>query len=245
MEKFIPMMQDRGIRDLNGINRLCEDNARAEKTFHMILLVKNRTGLKNLYKLISSSYLEHFYRTPNIPRSLLETHRDGLLVGSACGMGELYGAVMRGESDEKLKEIASFYDYLEIQPICNNAFLIEDGRVSGEEVLQDYNRTILRLGRELGKPVIAASDVHFLDPEDEQYRRILLAAKKFSDPDRECPIYFRNTEEMLAEFQYLGEETAREVVITNTRAIADQRLRRSSSCRRGFSRRKSKTRPKS
>ena len=222
MEKFIPMMQDRGIRDLNGINRLCEDNARAEKTFHMILLVKNRTGLKNLYKLISSSYLEHFYRTPNIPRSLLETHRDGLLVGSACGMGELYGAVMRGESDEKLKEIASFYDYLEIQPICNNAFLIEDGRVSGEEVLQDYNRTILRLGRELGKPVIAASDVHFLDPEDEQYRRILLAAKKFSDPDRECPIYFRNTEEMLAEFQYLGEETAREVVITNTRAIADQ-----------------------
>ena len=222
MEKFIPMMQERGIRDLNGINRLCEDNARAEKTFHMILLVKNRTGLKNLYKLISSSYLEHFYRTPNIPRSLLETHRDGLLVGSACGMGELYGAVMRGESEEKLKEIASFYDYLEIQPICNNAFLIEDGRVSGEEVLQDYNRTILRLGRELGKPVIAASDVHFLDPEDEQYRRILLAAKKFSDPDRECPIYFRNTEEMLAEFQYLGEETAREVVITNTRAIADQ-----------------------
>ncbi|MBQ3381590.1 MAG: DNA polymerase III subunit alpha [Oscillospiraceae bacterium] len=222
MEKFIPMMQERGIRDLNGINRLCEDNTRAEKTFHMILLVKNRTGLKNLYKLISSSYLEHFYRTPNIPRSLLETHRDGLLVGSACGMGELYGAVMRGESEEKLKEIASFYDYLEIQPICNNAFLIEDGRVSGEEVLQDYNRTILRLGRELGKPVIAASDVHFLDPEDEQYRRILLAAKKFSDPDRECPIYFRNTEEMLAEFQYLGEETAREVVITNTRAIADQ-----------------------
>ena len=222
MEKFIPMMKDRGVRTLSDINRLCTESTHTDKTYHMILLVQNRKGLKNLYELISQSYLKYFYRTPNIPQSLLEKHREGLLVGSACGMGELYGAVMRGESDEELREIASLYDYLEIQPLCNNGFLVDDGRVSGEEVLQDFNRTILRIGRELNKPVIAASDVHFLDPEDEQYRRILQAAKKFSDPDRDCPIYFRNTEEMLAEFQYLGEETAREVVITNTRAIADR-----------------------
>ena len=222
MDKFIPMLRNRGVKTLNDVNLVCQDSSHADKTWHMILLVQNRKGLKNLYELISKSYLEHFYRTPNIPKDLLLQHREGLLIGSACGMGELYGAVMRGESDERLKEIASLYDYLEIQPICNNAFLIEEGRVSGEEVLQDYNRTILRIGRELGKPVIAASDVHFLDPEDEQYRRILLAAKKFSDPDRSCPIYFRNTEEMLAEFSYLGEETAREVVITNPRVIADR-----------------------
>ena len=137
-------------------------------------------------------------------------------------MGELYGAVMTGASEDKLKKIASLYDYLEIQPICNNGFLIDNGRVSDVSVLQDYNRTILNLGRAMGKPVIAASDVHFLDAEDEQYRKILQAAKKFSDADRDCPIFFRNTEEMLAEFAYLGEETAKEVVITNTRAIADQ-----------------------
>ena len=143
-------------------------------------------------------------------------------MGSSCGMGELYGAVMKGASDRELKKIAKFYDYLEIQPICNNGFLVDNGVVKDVSVLQDYNRTILRIGRELGKPVIAASDVHFLDPEDEQYRKILQAAKKFSDADRGCPIFFRTTNEMLAEFEYLGKEVAEEVVITNTRAIADQ-----------------------
>ena len=224
MGKFIPMLKERGAANLKEAEQVYQSLRRTDvqKTYHLIILVKNRTGLKNLYQMISDSYLKYFDRTPVIPRSLLEEHREGLLLGSACGMGELYGAVMRGEEDEELRRIASAYDYLEIQPICNNAFLIDEGRVASAEVLEDYNRTILRIGRELGKPVVATCDVHFMDPEDEQYRRILLAAKKFSDPDRSCPIYFRTTDEMLKEFQYLGADTAEEGVITNTRAIADQ-----------------------
>ena len=224
MDKFIPLLRHQGAKTVDDIETVYHSLRRTDvaKSHHMILLVKNRGGLKNLYEMISQSYLKHFYRTPIIPKSLLLQHREGILVGSACGMGELYGAVMRGESDEVLKKVASLYDYLEIQPICNNAFLVEDGRVSSEEVLKDFNRTIIRIGNELGKPVVATCDVHFLDPEDEQYRRILQAAKKFSDPDRDCPIYFRNTEEMLKEFEYLGKELAEQVVITNTRAIADQ-----------------------
>ncbi len=224
MEKFLPMLRQQGAKTLDDVEEIYQRLRRNDvaKTWHMILLVKNRTGLKNLYEMISSSYLHYFNRVPRIPKSLLKQRREGILVGSACGMGELYGAVMRGENDDALKKIASLYDYLEIQPICNNAFLVDNGTVSGIDILQEYNRTILRIGRELGKPVIAASDVHFLEPEDEQYRKILQAAKKFSDADRSCPIYFRTTEEMLEEFSYLGEETAREVVIQNTRAIADR-----------------------
>ena len=224
MDKFLPMLRQQGAKTVDDIETVYHALRRTDvaKTYHMVLLVKNRTGLKNLYEMISQSYLKYFHRTPNIPKSLLQQHREGILVGSACGMGELYGAVMRGEPERELRKIASLYDYLEIQPICNNAFLVENGRVKDVTVLQDYNRTILELGRKMGKPVVAASDVHFLDPEDEQFRKILQAAKKFSDADRDCPIYFRNTEEMLAEFAYLGEETARELVVTNTRAIADQ-----------------------
>jgi len=224
MDKFLPMLAAQGAKTLDDIEKIYHSLKRTDvaKTYHMILLVKNKVGLKNLYEMISQSYLKYFHRSPTIPKSLLIHHRDGILVGSSCGMGELYGAVMKGASQTELKKIASFYDYLEIQPICNNGFLVDNGVVKDETVLQDYNRTILQLGRDLGKPVIAASDVHFLDAEDEQYRKILQAAKKFSDADRSCPIFFRNTEEMLAEFMYLGEETAKEVVITNTRAIADQ-----------------------
>ena len=224
MGKFLPMLKQQGAKTVDDIESVYHTLRRTDvaKTHHMILLVKNKVGLKNLYEMISQSYLKYFHRVPTIPKSLLLQHREGILVGSACGMGELYGAVMTGASHDELKKIASLYDYLEIQPICNNGFLVDNGRVSGVEVLQDYNRTIYNLGREMGKPVIAASDVHFLDAEDEQYRKILQAAKKFSDADRDCPIFFRNTEEMLAEFMYLGEEVAKEVVITNTRAIADQ-----------------------
>ena len=224
MGKFLPMLHQQGAKTVDDIETIYHKLKRTDvaKSYHMILLVKNRTGLKNLYEMISQSYLKYFHRNPTIPKSLLIQHREGILVGSACGMGELYGAVMKGASKKELKKIASFYDYLEIQPICNNGFLVDNGTVSDVKVLQDYNRTILELGRELGKPVIAASDVHFLDPEDEQYRKILQSAKKFADADRGCPIYFRTTNEMLAEFAYLGEETAKEVVITNTRAIADQ-----------------------
>ncbi|MCF0138186.1 MAG: PolC-type DNA polymerase III, partial [Oscillospiraceae bacterium] len=223
MGRFLTMLEEKGARNIGDIQRVYRELKPADhgKSRHMILLVQNKKGLKNLYELVSQSYLKYFYKTPTVPKSLLMKHREGILVGSSCGMGELYGAVMHGASDAELKRIASFYDYLEIQPICNNAFLVENGVVSDETVLQGYNRRILELGRALGKPVIAASDVHFLDAEDEQYRKILQAAKKFSDADRGCPIFFRNTEEMLAEFAYLGEETAKEVVITNTRAIAD------------------------
>ena len=224
MDKFLPELRAKGARTLNDIETVHHSLKRTdvEKTWHMILLVLNRKGLKNLYEMISQSYLKYFHKTPRIPKSLLLQHREGLLVGSACGMGELYGAVMRGESDAELRKIASLYDYLEIQPLANNGFLVDDGRVASLEVLKDFNRRILDLGRAMGKPVVAASDVHFLDPEDEQYRRILQAAKKFSDPDRPCPIYFRTTDEMLKEFEYLGKETAYEVVVKNTRAIADQ-----------------------
>jgi len=224
MDKFLPMLRAQGARDLDGIEEVYHRLKRTDvaKTHHMILLVKNRKGLKNLYEMISQSYLKYFHRNPTVPKSLLNQHREGILVGSACGMGELYGAVMTGASDKELEKIAAYYDYLEIQPICNNAFLIENGRVKDEKVLQDYNRRILELGRKLNKPVIAASDVHFLDAEDEQYRKILQAAKKFSDADRDCPIFFRTTDEMLKEFEYLGKDVAYEVVVTNTRAIADQ-----------------------
>ena len=222
MDKFLPMLRQQGARTLDDIETVYHSLRRTDvaKTYHMILLVKNKKGLKNLYEMISQSYLKYFHRSPTIPKSLLIQHREGIIVGSACGMGELYGAVMKGASEKELKKIASFYDYLEIQPICNNGFLVDNGVVKDVTVLQDYNRTILELGRKLDKPVIAASDVHFLDPEDEQYRKILQAAKKFSDADRGCPIYFRTTDEMLAEFEYLGKDVAREVVITNTRAIA-------------------------
>ena len=224
MGKFLPMLQQQGAKTVDDIETVYHSLRRTDvaKTHHMILLVKNRKGLKNLYEMVSQSYLKYFHRNPTVPKSLLIQHREGILVGSACGMGELYGAVMKGASEKELEKIASFYDYLEIQPICNNGFLVDNGTVKDVGVLQDYNRTILNLGKKLGKPVIAASDVHFLDAEDEQYRKILQAAKKFSDADRDCPIFFRTTDEMLAEFAYLGEETAKEVVITNTRAIADQ-----------------------
>ncbi|MBR0040105.1 MAG: PolC-type DNA polymerase III [Oscillospiraceae bacterium] len=223
MGRFLPMLAAQGARSVDDIETVYHSLRRTDvaKTHHMTLLVLNRKGLKNLYELISQSYLKYFHRVPTVPKSLLAGHREGILVGSACGMGELYGAVMKGASEKELEKIASFYDYLEIQPICNNGFLVENGTVKDETVLQDYNRTILKIGKKLGKPVVAASDVHFLDPSDEQYRKILQAAKKFSDADRDCPIYFRTTEEMLAEFSYLGEETAYEVVVANTRAIAD------------------------
>ena len=224
MGKFLPMLQQQGAKTVDDIETVYHSLRRTDvaKTHHMILLVKNRKGLKNLYEMVSQSYLKYFHRNPTVPKSLLMQHREGILVGSACGMGELYGAVMKGASEKELEKIASFYGYLEIQPICNNGFLVDNGTVKDVGVLQDYNRTILNLGKKLGKPVIAASDVHFLDAEDEQYRKILQAAKKFSDADRDCPIFFRTTDEMLAEFAYLGEETAKEVVITNTRAIAEQ-----------------------
>ena len=223
MGRFLDMLAQHDAATLNDIQSVYMRIKPAEhnRSRHMIILVKNKTGLKNLYELVSQSYLKYFYKTPTMPKSVLMQYREGLIFGSACGMGELYGAVMHGASDSELRRIASFYDYLEIQPLGNNGFLVDNGAVSDISVLQDYNRKIIEIGRQLNKPVVAASDVHFLDAEDEQYRKILQAAKKFSDADRGCPIYFRTTDEMLAEFDYLGEKTARQVVIENPRAIAD------------------------
>lgn len=192
------------------------------KSYHIILLVRNMTGLKNLYRLVTNSHLEHFNRRPRIPRKILEAHREGIIVGSACEAGEVYQALLKGVPAEDLKEIASFYDYLEIQPIGNNLFLWRQGKVESEEELRNHNRRIVQLGDELGKPTVATGDVHFLEPQDEVYRRILMAGKGFEDADDQAPLYMRTTDEMLAEFSYLEPEAAKRVVIDNPNWVAEQ-----------------------
>ncbi len=190
-------------------------------THHIIIFAKNKEGLKNLYKLVSFGYLDYFKRFPRMPKSVIEQYRDGLIIGSACEAGELYKAILDGRSSADVEEIASFYDYLEIQPLCNNQFLVDEGKVAGVEALKDINRQIVALGKKLGKPVCATCDAHFMNKEDELYRKILLAGQKFADADKDTGIYLRTTDEMLEEFSYLGKETAEEVVIENPNKIAD------------------------
>ncbi|GFN23847.1 PolC-type DNA polymerase III [Thermanaeromonas sp. C210] len=192
-----------------------------QKTYHIVILVKDREGLLNLYRLVSASHLQFFYRKPRIPRRLLQQYRQGLLLGTACEAGELIRSYLAGADEEQLAAIAAFYDYLEIQPLANNEFLIREGKMPDRRALEEMNRRIVALGKKLGKPVVATGDVHFVEPEDAIFRQILLHGQGYED-EVQAPLYYRTTEEMLAEFAYLGEETAREVVIENPRLLATQ-----------------------
>lgn len=221
--KCLKILQEKEILRLDEVNTLVKNiNLDKLRAKHIILLVQNYTGLRNLYQLITKAHLKYYYRNPRIPRSELIKHREGLIIGSACEAGELIGAYLDGAGAEKLEEIASFYDYLEIQPIANNEFLVRQGKVENHDALRKMNKDILELGLKLNKPVVATGDVHFLEPSDGFYRQLLMAGKGFDDADNQAPLYFKTTVEMLEEFAYLGEDMARQVVINNPVRIAEQ-----------------------
>ena len=224
--KFIEKLKDRGISSLDEVNALAKSSVemiRKMPTYHAIILATCDQGRTNLYRLISLSHIKYYNKRPRIPKSEFNKYRDGLLIGSACEAGELYRAILNGRPQEEITRLVNFYDYLEIQPLGNNAFMIrdEDSDIASNDDLIDINKRIVKLGEEFGKLVVATCDVHFLNPDDEIYRRIIMAGKGFKDADEQAPLYLRTTEEMLKEFEYLGSKKAEEVVITNTNKIAD------------------------
>jgi DNA polymerase III subunit alpha, Gram-positive type len=221
--KCLEILKEKGVKTIDEIqNTFASSNDfKRSDSYHAIILVKDYVGLKNLYKIISKSHLNYYYKKPRVPKNLLMTHREGLILGSACEAGELYRAILENKGDDEITKIVRFYDYLEIQPLGNNQFLINNGKVKSEDDLKNINKKIVRLGEKFKKPVVATCDVHFMDPRDEVYRRILMAGQGFSDADNQAPLYFRTTNEMLDEFAYLGKEKAKEVVVTNTNKIAE------------------------
>jgi len=224
MLKFFEIMKEKGISDIVDINKLSvgEGNYKTLESYHIVLLVKNMTGLRNLYQLISKAHLDYFYKKPRIPKSLLMQYREGLIIGSACEAGELFRNIMNNADDNTIINIARFYDYLEIQPNGNNEFLLRSGKLANKGELEAINRRIVELGKKLNKLVVATGDVHFLEPEDEVYRRIIMAGQGYSDADLQAPLYFKSTDEMLEEFKYLGSETAHALVVENPNRILEQ-----------------------
>ena len=226
--KFVHMLKERDITDLDRLNEegaVSENTVRKLPTYHAIVLAKGETGRVNLYRLVSESHLKYYNRRPRMPKSLYLKYQEGLMIGSACEAGELYQALLRGVPEPEIARIVDFYDYLEIQPVGNNAFMIRDDNnevVKNENDIRDLNRKIVKLGEQFRKPVVATCDVHFMDPRDEVYRRIIMYGKGFDDADQQAPLYLRTTEEMLEEFSYLGSEKAQEIVIHNPQMIADQ-----------------------